>query len=155
MGIETQADRVLWWLAISCTVLLLFGPLGGRTEWVHRDGATITDAAGYDWLAPLAGVVAIIGLGVGRRSRQHAPIAVLGAAVATISLSSMVVVAGTYWLAIERGDLQSHGVVLDQSGGYFVRPAAGPPFVALIAAVAATFAVILTVRWLSPPRAAH
>lgn len=85
------AHYVLSALCIGCALLLILLSLNGRTVWVEGstyspDAATIRDAAGWDWLARGAGLLAIITLGSGLyTSRRWLAIACTALATACLS----------------------------------------------------------------------
>jgi hypothetical protein len=141
-------ERALWFCAIVCAVLLLFAPFTPRTTW-RFDGpqprgnpSTIRDSAGWDMVAPLSGIVAIASLVLGVLSRRRIVIPSFCAAVATIAFAVTALAAGQYWHELSRGAAAM--------GQFVTEPAPGPPYFAIIAAVATGVALVLTVRWLAP-----
>jgi hypothetical protein len=143
-----RTEKVLWSFAIVCAVLLLFAPFTPRTTWVY-DGpqpvgnpSTIRDAAGWDMVAPLSGIIAIAGLVVGVLARPRVIVPVLSTAIATIAFAMTAVAAGRYWLELGRGA----GAMADFS----MHSAPAPPYFAIVATVATGFALVLTVSWLEP-----
>lgn len=146
-----RTEKVLWSCAILCAIFLLFGPLlGGRTVWANRGGGTITDAAGWDWAAPVSGIVAIAGLVAGVFTRPRVAIPVLGAAVATAAFAMAAFAAGSFWVATMQGTAQPQGFVPGRSDPYEVLMSPNPQPFAVVATVATGFALVLTVSWLQP-----
>ena len=143
-----RTEKVLWQFAVVCAVLLLFAPLAPRTTWSADDAAprgnpsSIRDAAGWDMVAPLAGIVAIVGLVTGFLTRPRVVVPVIGAAVATIAFAVTARAAGEYWLDLLRG--------APFMPDFTTYPAPGPPFFAVIATAATGFALVLTISWLKP-----
>ena len=141
-------ERVLWWLTVACSVLLVLGSVQGRTRWVkesanaRRVSTTIRDAAGWDAVAILSGTVAIVALVVGRWARSRPVVAVLCAATAAGAFGAAALAAGRYWLDLSRG--------AGQIEGYVMHPATGPPLVAVLAVVGAGCALALGLGWLRP-----
>jgi hypothetical protein len=148
LSIEMKTERVLWLLAIVCAVLLLFAPFTPRTTWFYdgpdprRNPSTIRDSAGWDMVAPLSGLVAIIGLVVGVLSRRRIVIPSFCAVVATVAFAVTALAAGQYWMELSRG--------AGAMAQFVMKPAPGPPYFAVIATVATGFALLLTVTWLAP-----
>lgn len=143
-----KIERVLWIFAIICAALLLFAPFTPRTTWLF-DGpqprgnpSAIRDSAGWDMVAPLSGIVAITSLVAGVLSRRHTVIPSFCAAVATIAFAVTALAAGQYWHELSRGAAAMAQFVME--------PAPGPPYFAIIAAVATGVALLLTVIWLTP-----
>jgi hypothetical protein len=89
MDKTTLVERVLWRIVLGNAALLLFAPMTPRTSWSGEGGAGMIHSAGWDWIAPLLGIVAVGSLIVGRRRRQGVAGAVFGASVASISLAVM------------------------------------------------------------------
>lgn len=135
-------------LALIGAVLLLFAPLTPRTTWTY-DGpkprgnpATIRDSAGWEWVAPLAGIVAIVALALAVVSRHRIVVPSFGAAVAAVAFAVAALAAGDSWLALSRGAAAR--------AEFAAHPAPGPPYFTVIAITASALAVLLTVSWLVP-----
>jgi hypothetical protein len=143
-----RTERVLWQFAVVYAVLLLFAPLTPRTTWSadetlpRGNPSSVRDAAGWDMVAPIAGVVAIVGLVAGYLSRPLVIVPVIGAAIATTAFAVAARAAGTYWLDLLRG--------APFMPDFTMYPAPGPPFFAIVATVATGFALVLMVSWLKP-----
>ena len=143
-----RTENVLWQCTLVCAFLLLCAPFTPRTTWSADAAAprgnpsSIRDAAGWDMVAPLAGIVAIVGLVAGVLTRPRVVVPVVGAAVATIAFAVTARAAGQYWLDLLRG--------APFMPDFTTQPAPGPPFFAIIATVATGFALVLTVSWLHP-----
>lgn len=129
------AQYVVSALCMGSALLLIELSLNGRTVWTEDASsgarAVIRDAAGWDWLARGAGVVAIIALGFGLYARRRWPVVVCPAA-ASVCLAWAADVAWRYNQDI------SQGLVVRQ--GYTVRT---PEQIGLASQVAA-FASALT-----------
>jgi hypothetical protein len=126
-----QTEKLFGRVAIICAVLLLFAPTTGRTSWTYvggsemrAEGGGMTHSAGWDWIAPLAGTVAMASLIIGRWLR---PRPVLGAVVAAISFSIATAAALGHWLDLRSGSLQY--------ANWTIHPA---PAVGLFAGITAT-----------------
>jgi hypothetical protein len=145
----SRAETAILRFALVAAVLLVFAPFGSRTTWTDRTGAEIRDAAGWDWIAALAGAAAIAALAGDRLTRLRVPCASFCAAVAAGAFGVATFAAGSYWAAIERGSLQPQMFTLDLAV-YAVRPAPGPPYFTAIAAIGVACAMLLALRWLRP-----
>jgi hypothetical protein len=70
-AVANWIETLLWRLALACAVFLLFAPFTPRTMWLYPRSAnpgaaaTMRDAAGWDWLSPVCGVLALLGLAIG------------------------------------------------------------------------------------------
>ena len=143
-----RTERVLWWLATSCAVVLLVAPSTPRTTWLPSSrssgGGQITEGVGWHAIAALFGAVAFVALVVSLRARQSGPAAVLGAAVATIGFVVTAVGMGRHWI-----DLMNGVTSVDPGAGWVLHPAPVVLPFALIAAAGAGFAAALTIwpRW--------
>ena len=143
-----RMERVLRVFALVCAVLLFFAPVSGRTTWISAEpretGGTgsIRHSAGWDWVAPLCGVVAIVGLAVGAVARPRVAGPVLGAAVATVALAGAAAAAWGHWRDAASGALDLRG--------FTTHPAPAAPAFALIAALGALCALVLALGWLKP-----
>jgi hypothetical protein len=157
-GIEENAvamrmESTLRRIVIGCAIFLLFGPVGGRTMWVGGH-TTSTDAAGYNVVALLCGVVALAALAIAlwMRERQMSALPALGALVAVAAFGLTAYVSGVYVWARMQGQVWvyagwsiSEGMVRNET----VYPAWGPPFFTLAALVGAVSALALAVSWMS------
>jgi hypothetical protein len=151
---DSGLDRIaiaVWRVAVVCALALLLGPWGGRTEWVRPNGSSIRDAAGYDWIALLAGLAALLALVVGRLYRPAVVGAVASSIMALVAFAASAYVSASYALAIEQGNLLIGGAFVAPAR-YAVFPAAGPPLFTGIAAVGAIAALATTVLWFRPGR---
>ena len=148
-------EYTLRWVAMGCGIFLLFGPIGGRTTWVEANSTT-TDAAGYNAVAVLSGVVALAALGFANWARPRMiPVAlpVLGAVAAAAAFGLTVVTAGVYVVARLRGQVYFYGIgeFSDIGRNETVYPPPGPPFFALAAFVGFLASLALTITWLRDP----
>lgn len=138
---------VLRRIAIGCAIVLLCGPLGGRTTW-EKGHVTATDAAGYNVVALLSGVVALTALGVAFWTRPRFVLPVLGALVAVAAFGLTAYVSGIDVLARTRGEVYLYGVGEFMRVTAKVNPAIAPPFFAFAAVVGAVSAFALAVSWI-------
>lgn len=146
-----RTEKVLWSTTILCALFLLTAPMfGGRAVWANRGGGMIRDAAGWDWLLPILGVVAIVGLVVCVFTRPRVVIPVLGAAIATAAFAVAAYSAGSFGLAIVENRVQPGGFVFGRDEPYRVLAAPSPQPYTVVATVAAGFALVLAVSWLRP-----
>lgn len=143
-------ENILRWVAIGCAIVLLFGPLGGRTTWVG--GHTIaTDAGIYNVVALLCGVVALAALGVAFWARPRVVLPVLGALVAVAAFGFTAYVSGVYVWARLQGEVWIYaGWSISEGTGRneTIHPAWGPPFFALAALIGALATLVLAFGWL-------
>ncbi len=144
-----KADLVLWRVAIACGVLLLFAAMTPRTSWTALGGGEMgsagggaTHSAGWDWIAPIAGIVAVVGLFAGRGQRPRVAGAVTGAAIASLSLGIAAAAALGHWLDLMSGSLDEMG--------WTTSPAPAVAYFAAIAAAGMAASLILLGCWLRP-----
>jgi hypothetical protein len=148
-----RTEIVLRRVAIGCAVFLLFGPLGGRTMWVGGH-TTATDAAGYNMVALLCGVVVLAALAVAlwMRERQTRALPALGALVAVAAFGLTAYVSGIYVWARLQGQVWGYAGWSISEGmvgrNETVYPASGPPFFTLAALIGAVATLALAVGWL-------
>jgi hypothetical protein len=147
MRTETVPRRV----AIGCAIFMLFGPVADRTTW---DRGSVTDAAGYNIVAFLSGVIAITALAVSLWMRPRVILPVLGALVTIAAFGLTIYVSGIYWLARTRGEVFLYGPSEFMRVTAKVDPASGPPFFATVALIGAIATLALAVGWLRQPRGA-
>src|SRR5215218_5976374 len=98
-----RTEKVLWWLATSCAVLLLYAPFTPRTIWLPtgRDsdgGGQITEGVGWHAIAVLFGIAALVALVVSFWAPQRSPTRWVGAAVATAAFVVIAVGMGRHWI---------------------------------------------------------
>lgn len=149
-GMALRTEKVLWSFALLCAISLLSAPLvGGRTVWAGR-GGQFTEAAGWDWLVPALGAVAIAGLVAGLFLRPQKALAAIGAAVATMAFGAAAYAAGTAWIALLQGSTLLEGSAPGNGVLYELRYPSRPQPFAIIATIATGFALVLTVSWLEP-----
>ena len=148
--VEDVARRV----AIGCAIVMLFGPLGGRTMRVAGNSVG-TDAAGYNAVAVLSGVVVLAALGFAFWAGPRLIHPLLGAAVAGAAFGLSVYVSGVGVVARLRGGVWSYaGWSFERvDPGETVYPAPGPPFFALVALIGAVATLALAIAWLRQPPA--
>ena len=141
-------ERVLWRIAVGCAALLLCAPMTPRTSWTYLPqsesgpGGGTTHSAGWDWIAPLLGIVAVISLIVGRRQRPGVAGAVFSATIASIGLAVAGAAALGHWL-----DLRSEWLSIARS---VIHPAPAVAYFAAIAIVGLVAALVLLGSWLHP-----
>lgn len=143
------AEKALWRVAIACAILLLFAPMTPRTSWTALGGGEMrsagggaTHSAGWDWIAPLAGIVAVASLFAGRGQRPRIAGAVVGAAVAAIFFGSATAAALGHWLDLMSGSLDMMG--------WTTYPAPAVVYFAAIAVAGMILSLILLGHWLRP-----
>ncbi len=149
-----QTEAVPRRVAFACAIFLLFGPVGGRTTWV-RGHTTATDAAGFNVVALLSGVVAIAALACALGARPRVVLPVLGAVVAIASFGLTAYVSGVYVWARMQGQVWSFaGWNMSEGMGrkWTLYPAPGPPFFTLAALVGVAATLALAIGWLRQPR---
>lgn len=144
-----RTEKVLWWLATGCAVVLLFAPFTPRTRWLPARGNTsagqITEGVGWQAIAALLGIAALVALTAALRARQRGPAAVGGAAVATIAFVVTAVGMGRHWIDLTNGITSVY-----PGQGWALHPAPLVPGFALVAAAGTVIAVALTIHWLRP-----
>ena len=138
----TRIEHTLLAVAAICAVLLLFAPVSGRTRWVHDKGTTMTHSAGWDWVAPLAGIVASLSLVAGRLIRPGVFGAVLAAAIAAAAFALTAAAAGGHWVDLMVGSLEIERWTL--------YPSSGVSFHAVTAIVGLACTLVLLGSWLRP-----
>jgi hypothetical protein len=149
-----QTEIVPRRVAIGCAIFLLFGPLGGRTMWV-QGRTTATDAAGYNVVALLSGVVVLAALGVALWARPRVVLPLLGALVAVAAFVLTAYVCGVDVWARLQGQVwvyASWSISEGTGRNSTVYPAWGPPFFALAALIGATASLVLAISWLRQPK---
>jgi hypothetical protein len=102
----------------------------------------MTHSAGWDWVAPLLGIVAMVSLIVGSRQRPGVAGAVVSAMVASISLAVAAAAALGHWLDLRSGTLSIARSV--------IHPAPAVAYFAAIAIVGMVAALVLLGSWLHP-----
>jgi hypothetical protein len=100
----------------------------------------MTHSAGWDWIAPLLGIVALVSLIIGRQRRPGVAAAVFSASVASISLAVTAAAALGHWL-----DLRSGSLSLPR---WVNHPAPAVAYFAAIAVVGMVAALVLLGSWL-------
>ncbi len=100
----------------------------------------MTHSAGWDWIALLLGIAALVSLILGRRRRPGVAGAVFTATLASISLAGAAAAALGHWL-----DLKSGSLSLARS---VIRPAPAVAYFAAIAIVGMVAALVLLGSWL-------
>ena len=142
-----RAERVLWRIAVGCAALLLCAPMTPRTSWTYLPatevgaaGGGMTHSAGWDWIALLLGIVALVSLIVGRRLRPGIAGAVFSAMIASISLAGAAAAALGHWLDLMSGSLNY--------ARWVIHPAPAVAYFAAIATVGMVAALVLMGSWL-------
>lgn len=136
-----RIEKALWFGALICAVLLLFAPLTPRTSWSHR-GGWMGHSAGWDWIAPLSGMVVIVTLVVAACARPR----ILGA-VAAASLAATAFGGAT---AAAAGHLGSIIIGALEIEGWRLYPAPSVSFFAIVAAAGTVLTLVLLGTWLRP-----
>jgi hypothetical protein len=114
----TLVERELWRIAVGCAALLLCTPMTPRTSRTYLPqsesgpGGGMTHSAGWDWIAPLLGIVALVNLIIGRRQRPGVVASVFSTMVASISLAVAAAAALGHWLDLGSGSLSVAGSVI-------------------------------------------
>ncbi len=140
----TLVQRLIWRIAVGCAALLC-APLTPRTSWTFpaesevRGGGGMTDSAGWEEIALLLGIVALVSLIVGLRRRSGIAVAVASAMVASISLAVAAAAALGHWLDLMSGSLGARWVV---------NPAPAVAYFAAIAIVGMVASLVLVGSWL-------
>jgi len=134
-----MVERVLWRIAVGCAALLLCAPLTPRTSWTGEGGAGNTHSAGWDWIALLLGIVALVSLILGRRQRLRLA-AVFGAMVASVSFAVAGAAALGHWLDLMSGSLND--------ARWVIHPAPAVGYFAAIAIVGMVATLVLLGSWL-------
>jgi hypothetical protein len=142
-----RTEKVLWWLATGCAVVLLLAPFTPRTTWLpaNADGRQITEGVGWQAIAALLGIVALVALIVSLRARQRVLAAAAGAAVATTAFVITAVGMGRHWI-----DLMNGVTSVYPGQGWILYPAPLVPGFAIVAAAGTVIAFALTIHWLRP-----
>jgi hypothetical protein len=119
-----------------------------RTSWTSLPqsevgaGGGMTHSAGWDWIALLLGVVAVLSLIVGSQQRPGITGAVLSAIVASISFAVAGAAALGHWLDLMSGSLSE--------ARWVINPAPAVGYFAAIAIVGMVAALVLLGSWLHP-----
>jgi hypothetical protein len=102
----------------------------------------VRHSAGWDWIALLLGIVAIIALIAGSRLRPGVAGAVLSAVVAAISFAVAAAAALGHWLDLMSGSLDE--------ARWVISPAPAVAYVAAIAFAGMVATLVLLGSWLHP-----
>lgn len=140
---RTTAKLFLWRIAMACAVLLLFAPATPRTSWIYAGGGGMTHSAGWDWVAPLSGIVAIGALALTGRSCPRGAASVLGNVVAVFAFGVSAAASAGHWYSLATGSLD-----LEWESTTYPAPLVLP--FAVIAAVGAVCALALLGTRLRP-----
>ena len=146
-----RTERILCWLATGCAVVLLFAPFTPRTTWLptrpDAGGGQVTEGVGWQAIAALLGIAALVDLIVSLRARERGPAAAGGAAVATIAFVVTAGGMGRHWIDLMNGVTSVH----PQPGeAWALHPAPLVPGFAIVAVAGAGIAFALTIQWLRP-----
>lgn len=152
-----MTETILRRVAITCAILMLFGVMGDRTTWIrlNRHGQTITDGAGYNLFASLAGIVVLISLAtaLNTRPRPGIPLMSLLVTFAAFGFSAFYSGAGV-WARLQ-GEVWAYGVdafAKDLGPKWAVYPANGPYVFTSIAILGALVTIGLGTTWLRDAR---
>lgn len=132
-----KAQLLLYVLCIGCALLLIALSLNGRTVWTAASrGSTawIRDAAGWDWVAGGAGIMAVITLSAGLFT-SHRWLMIACTATASTVLAWATYVAWRYSQDIALG--------LVNREGFTVRTPEQIGVAMQVAAIASTFGLVL------------
>lgn len=137
---------MLGWMAFACAIVLVFSQIGGRSSWVDRKtGAGIRDAAGWDWVAMLAGLVVVGALLVawwaGAGDRRGTWAWVVAAAAFVVAAQA----AGRYWADTADGFVQPQAATVDGTK-WTTHVAESPPRVTVAAIAGAAVATVMAIR---------
>jgi hypothetical protein len=138
-----RVERTLWWVAIACAFLLLFAPMTGRTWWGFDRGGAMTHSAGWDWVAPVMGIVAFVNLLIGQWLRPGVIRPSICAVITVFCFGVAAVVALGHWLDLRSGTLDI--------GGATTHPAPGVGYFGGIGVVGMVASVALLGIWLRKP----
>ena len=146
-----RTEKVLWWLAVGCAVLLLLAPFTPRTTWLPtaRSAGASRGTEGVGWLAiaALLGTLVLVALVVAIRARQRIPAATAGAGVAAVTFVVTAVGLGRHWIDLRHGVTS---VRMQPGEQWALHPAPFVPHFSVVAAAGAVVALALLVRWVRP-----
>jgi hypothetical protein len=126
--------------------LPLSAPMTPRTSWTGEGGASNTHSAGWDWIALLLGIVALVSLILGRWQRPGVGGAVVGATIASSSFAVAGAAALGHWLDLMSGSLDD--------ARWVIHPAPAVAYFAAISIFGMVAALVLLGSWLHPGDAA-
>jgi hypothetical protein len=140
-----RSEIVLRWVALGSAIVLLFAPVGERTYWEQwgQGISRVYDSTPYDFLALLAGVVALFSLVAALLSLPHRRPMVLGIAAAAFAVTAASY--GFYWMEASRGVFRSEGQVYVPEG-WTVHPMTGYREFTIAAGVGAASALVLAIN---------
>lgn len=146
-----RTERILWWLAAGCAVLLLLAPFTPRTTWLptaRSAGASrVTEGVGWLAIAALLGATALMALILALQTRRRDPAPAAGAGVAAVAFVVTAVGMGRHWIDLKHGVTS---VRMQPGEPWALHPAPFVPHFAIVAAVGAVLALALSIRWLRP-----
>jgi hypothetical protein len=153
-----RAEHVLRRATIGCAIIMLFGPLEGRTTWVTVNGRNaVTDAGIYNVVAVASGVLALAALAVALNTRPRVTVPALAAIAAAGAIGLSVYVSGLYVWARWQGEIWFYGAgwfAGEQGPKWTVSLPWGPPYFALAALIGAMASLVLAISWLRQPAGA-
>lgn len=123
----STSGRIFSRIAMASAILLLLAPMTPRTSWSHEYGG-MTHSAGWDWVAPLSGMAAIVALALGGRSRLRPLRSAVGAGIAALALAISAAASAGHW-----NDLRTGALDLDWESTTYPAPMVLP--FAIIAAI--------------------
>lgn len=138
-------ERILGRIALWSGFLMLFGVLSDRSSWVQggfKSQSITTDAAGYNIVATLSGVIALVALAIALNTRPRAVIPVLSLLPALAAFVLSIYVSGLSVWARLQGEIWFYGTwsfAEDVGKKEIAYPARGPfifPFLAVLGALA-------------------
>lgn len=151
--VSERTNVALGWVAFGCSAFLLIAIVARRTSWVDETGrgsTTLIDSGGWNIVVTLCGAVALVALAAGVLSRR---LEVASALVAAFAFAFAAYVAGSYWLALLRGEVLLEGRSA-LGPEWSVYPSSAPPVFALAALLGAMASLALAVCWWRQPNAA-
>lgn len=153
------AETVLWRVALGCSFLMLLGPMADRTTYAKRSGFVfITDAAGYNIVALLSGVVALGALGFAAWARPRVFLTALALAGAVAAFGLTVFMSGLAVSARFQGEVWFYGTdsyatdAAEMGRRVTIDAADGPYFFVAAALLGAIATLGLGVMWLRQSR---
>lgn len=138
-------ERTLVGLAVICALVLLVAPFTPRTRLDKETapgalrGGGMRHSAGWDYVAPARGLVALVGLGVAGFVHPRVVVPIVGAVVAAGAFGVTAVASGGHWIDAISGALDIPG--------YATVPAKGAPAFVVVAIVGAAYSAALALGW--------
>jgi hypothetical protein len=144
-----RAQGLFWKIANACALLLLFAPMTGRTSRtilpaseMRAAGGGMTHSAGWDWVAIIAGGVALSALLIGCWLRPGVVRPSVCAALAAVCFAVAAAAALGHWFDLMAGNLDI--------GGADTHPAPAVAYFAAIATAGAVASLTILAAWFRP-----